>query len=243
MTSAPESEQARSDADRSARSSRSGCAPAPRPPPPERREPTTATRTLCAICTVRVDSRDASTPSAPCTSPAVSSVSRANPTPSRRAFPVVSRYKPTARADSPSSPTDSQSSRASPPVYRRRGRSPLSTCRWSCAAYPGPPSWSGRHLLPDARLGRAEPRLTAPTFVLGRVPVDRVLALPRCPVVAFVIAPFWLPPAPAKDSKHPVTSAPGRIRTRDPLLRRHLRWVSGGVLTSPDMWFSCVDGG
>jgi hypothetical protein len=38
-------------------------------------------------------------------------------------------------------------------------------------------------------------------------------------------------------------SAPGRIRTRDPLLRRHLRWVSGGVLASLYMAFNCTDSG
>jgi hypothetical protein len=41
----------------------------------------------------------------------------------------------------------------------------------------------------------------------------------------------------------PQFSAPGRIRTRDPLLRRHLRWVPGGGLASADMVFSCDDNG
>src|SRR5580700_4947932 len=39
------------------------------------------------------------------------------------------------------------------------------------------------------------------------------------------------------------SGAPGRIRTRDPLLRRHLRCVPGGGLTSPDVGSNCVNGG
>src|SRR5579859_5673477 len=34
--------------------------------------------------------------------------------------------------------------------------------------------------------------------------------------------PFWLPTTPSQGRRNPVTSAPGRIRTRDPLLRRQL---------------------
>jgi hypothetical protein len=37
--------------------------------------------------------------------------------------------------------------------------------------------------------------------------------------------------------------APGRIRTRDPLLRRHLCWVPGGGLKWPDVGLNCLDGG
>ena len=37
--------------------------------------------------------------------------------------------------------------------------------------------------------------------------------------------------------------APGRIRTRDPLLRRRLRCVPGGVLASLYMAFNCTDSG
>ena len=38
-------------------------------------------------------------------------------------------------------------------------------------------------------------------------------------------------------------SAPGRIRTRDPLLRRHLPGVAGGRLESFYMAISCIDRG
>ena len=84
------------------------------------------TSTLCAICTVRVDNRAANAASAPCTSEAVSSVSRTRPSSSFSAFTIVPRYKVTVRSESPSTPCASQSSSASPTVYRRRGRSPAS---------------------------------------------------------------------------------------------------------------------
>ena len=53
-------------------------------------------------------------------------------------------YKVTVRADSPSTPCASQSSNASPMVYRRRGRSPLSTCLCSSRSLSRTPPWSGR---------------------------------------------------------------------------------------------------
>ena len=37
--------------------------------------------------------------------------------------------------------------------------------------------------------------------------------------------------------------APGRIRTRDPLLRRHLRSIAARRLVSPHVAFNCMDGG
>jgi hypothetical protein len=40
-----------------------------------------------------------------------------------------------------------------------------------------------------------------------------------------------------------LTSAPGRIRTRDPLLRRHLPGVAGGRLESLYVAISCIDRG
>jgi hypothetical protein len=72
--------------------------------------------TLCAICSVRVDSRDAIYVSAFWTSAAVRSVSRTAPSSSIRAFTIVPRYKVTVRAESPSVPRASQSSSASPTV-------------------------------------------------------------------------------------------------------------------------------
>jgi hypothetical protein len=39
------------------------------------------------------------------------------------------------------------------------------------------------------------------------------------------------------------SGAPGRIRTRDPLLRRHLAGVAGGRLESLNMAISCIDRG
>jgi len=84
------------------------------------------TRTLCAICTVRVDNRSARVANATCTSDAVSSVSLTLPSSSLSAFEIVPRYKVTVRSESPSTPCVGQSSSASPTVYRRRGRSPAS---------------------------------------------------------------------------------------------------------------------
>ena len=73
---------------------------------PERR--IARTSTLCAICTVRVDDRDAIAVSAFWTSPALRSVSLTVPSSSPSALAIVSRYKLTVRAESPSTPTASQ---------------------------------------------------------------------------------------------------------------------------------------
>ena len=45
----------------------------------------------------------------------------------------------------------------------------------------------------------------------------------------------------AKLKREDLTSAPGRIRTRDPLLRRHISTVAGRRLMSPYEAFSCSD--
>jgi hypothetical protein len=42
------------------------------------------------------------------------------------------------------------------------------------------------------------------------------------------------------DLHRPLTSAPGRIRARDPLLRRHIRTVAGRRLVSPYVAASCM---
>jgi carboxymethylenebutenolidase len=76
----------------------------------------TRTSTLCAICSVRVDSCGAIAASAPWTLPAVSSVSLTVPGFSFRAFTIVPRYKVTVRAESPSTPGASESSSTSPTV-------------------------------------------------------------------------------------------------------------------------------
>jgi hypothetical protein len=64
----------------------------------------TRTSTLCAICSVRVDSCGANAASVPWTWPAVSSASLTVPSSSFRAFTIVPRYKVTVRAESPSTP-------------------------------------------------------------------------------------------------------------------------------------------
>jgi hypothetical protein len=71
------------------------------------------TSTLCAICTVRVETRAARLASAFCTADAVSFVSSTVPSSSRSAFAIVLRYTVTVEGASPSSPVSSQSSSAS----------------------------------------------------------------------------------------------------------------------------------
>jgi hypothetical protein len=90
----------------------------------------------------------------------------------------------------------------------------------------GPPG----DLLANTRPSRAEPQAHRPDVpVLGCVPVDRVFALPatlaqrsvrhgsRHTPSGSLLAPRH---ACCGDHNKPLTSAPGRIRTRDPLLRR-----------------------
>jgi hypothetical protein len=64
----------------------------------------TRTSTLCAICSVRVDSCGAIAASGPWILPAVSSVSLTVPSSSFRAITIVPRYKVAVRAESPSTP-------------------------------------------------------------------------------------------------------------------------------------------
>ena len=139
------------------------------------------TSTLCAICTVRVDTRDAIAVSASCTSTAVSSVSRTLPSSSRSAFAIVPRYNVTVRADSPSRPRQ--------PVLERVPH-----------GVPPPRPQPALHLLmqvpqlvPDLGLGPADDLLAI------RVPAGLNPRL-TAPMYRFLIRPSRSSPRPARDA-------------------------------------------